>query len=69
MTTEEIHQVIVKLSDHIEEVLTVIKADQPQDGEGFPQIADQDLADAVTTLDYASSCLSRLAYKIAREAP
>jgi len=67
MTIEEIHRAIVKLFDHIEAVLVVIEADQPQDEEGFPHPQDPNLDDAIKTLTHATSILSRLAFKIARE--
>ena len=63
-TLEEIHEGMASLADRVDELEGVITASHPKDEEGFPQIEDQDLRDAVAMLREVSSVLSRLCLQL-----
>jgi hypothetical protein len=67
MTLEALHARIASLADQLDEQHTVIAAGHPKDQEGFPQVSDPDLADALRAISDATSVLSRLAYKLSCE--
>lgn len=66
MTKDEIHHRIATLADELQEMHDLISDGLPTDPEGFPQPENNDLHDALRTIDKAIIVLSRLAFRIAR---
>lgn len=67
MTQEEIHAVVADVAGTLQNHLATVTTEHPQDGEGFPVIADPDLAQLVKAADEAVWRLSLLCFNIARE--
>jgi hypothetical protein len=67
MTLEALHARIASLADQLDEQHTVIAAGHPKDQDGFPQVSNPDLADALHAMSDAVSALSRLAYKLSQD--
>ncbi len=67
MTPEQVHRRLVTLADELGEQHLVLSEDFPKDAEGFPVLDNSDLADALRSIAYAETILTRLAHKLARK--
>lgn len=67
MTQQEIHAAIANVAEILQIHLDTVETEHPQDEEGFPVIADQDLAQLVKAAHEAIGRLSRICFKITRE--